>query len=352
MLSAPREERITLAYQFLSDPRTRGIPIEKKIQYLESKDHSRDELEAAIARMDAEGNGLDDERTPLRGGGGGKGKGGPGVVTYPRSRISGAYICLSIVLLACVFGVFMLVDNHIFDNSSSSATETDEEEYVTPSVAPSVAPSAQPSAGATAKPTWHPTRAAQTHNPVLPPLRNTAPPQSRRRACTHARSSCVDASAGLPCLIGVCKNANVRPPNISKLSRLRSSSRAALEHFRSVFCRVGRADWSELGCKNGKSTMAGDVHCVGEGVRARGTAVKNALERRRQLDGVKAGQRRRRPPRKQAEIKWPRRRASRSCVTSGKAAQPRSSEKNAASRAGQTPCARLAVGICYYTLYY
>ena len=140
VLSAPREERITLAYQFLSDPRTRGIPIEKKIQYLESKDHSRDELEAAIARMDAEGNGLDDERTPLRGGGGGKGKGGPGVVTYPRSRISGAYICLSIVLLACVFGVFMLVDNHIFDNSSSSATETDEEEYVTPSVAPSVAP--------------------------------------------------------------------------------------------------------------------------------------------------------------------------------------------------------------------
>ena len=31
VLSAPREERITLAYQFLSDPRTRGIPIEKKI---------------------------------------------------------------------------------------------------------------------------------------------------------------------------------------------------------------------------------------------------------------------------------------------------------------------------------
>ena len=31
----------------------------------------------------------------------------------------------------------------------------------------------------------------------------------------------------------------------------------------------------------------------------------------------------------------------------GKAAQPRSSEKNAASRAGQTPCARWAVGICY-----
>ena len=31
-----------------------------------------------------------------------------------------------------------------------------------------------------------------------------------------------------------------------------------------------------------------------------------------------------------------------------KAAQPRSSEKNAASRAGQTPCARWAVGI-YYT---
>ena len=30
-----------------------------------------------------------------------------------------------------------------------------------------------------------------------------------------------------------------------------------------------------------------------------------------------------------------------------KAAQPRSSEKNAASRAGQTPCARWAVGICY-----
>ena len=28
-----------------------------------------------------------------------------------------------------------------------------------------------------------------------------------------------------------------------------------------------------------------------------------------------------------------------------KAAQPRSSEKNAASRAGQTPCARWAVGI-------
>ena len=31
----------------------------------------------------------------------------------------------------------------------------------------------------------------------------------------------------------------------------------------------------------------------------------------------------------------------------GKAAQPRSLEKNAASRAGQTPCARWAVGICY-----
>ena len=31
----------------------------------------------------------------------------------------------------------------------------------------------------------------------------------------------------------------------------------------------------------------------------------------------------------------------------GKAAQPRSSEKNAASRAGQTPCTRWAVGICY-----
>ena len=31
----------------------------------------------------------------------------------------------------------------------------------------------------------------------------------------------------------------------------------------------------------------------------------------------------------------------------GKAAQPRSSEKNAASRAGQTPCARWAVRICY-----
>jgi hypothetical protein len=30
-----------------------------------------------------------------------------------------------------------------------------------------------------------------------------------------------------------------------------------------------------------------------------------------------------------------------------KAAQPRSSEKNAASRAGQTPCTRWAVGICY-----
>ena len=30
-----------------------------------------------------------------------------------------------------------------------------------------------------------------------------------------------------------------------------------------------------------------------------------------------------------------------------KAAQPQSSEKNATSRAGQTPCARLAVGICY-----
>ena len=29
----------------------------------------------------------------------------------------------------------------------------------------------------------------------------------------------------------------------------------------------------------------------------------------------------------------------------GKAAQPRSSEKNAASRAGQTPCTRWAVGI-------
>ena len=32
----------------------------------------------------------------------------------------------------------------------------------------------------------------------------------------------------------------------------------------------------------------------------------------------------------------------------GKAAQPRSSEKNAASRAGQTPCARWAVGILLY----
>ena len=31
-----------------------------------------------------------------------------------------------------------------------------------------------------------------------------------------------------------------------------------------------------------------------------------------------------------------------------KAAQPRSSEKNAASRAGQTPCARWAVGILLY----
>ena len=34
-------------------------------------------------------------------------------------------------------------------------------------------------------------------------------------------------------------------------------------------------------------------------------------------------------------------------IGAGKAAQPRSSEKNAASRAGQTPCARWAVGICY-----
>ena len=34
-------------------------------------------------------------------------------------------------------------------------------------------------------------------------------------------------------------------------------------------------------------------------------------------------------------------------VSACKAAQPRSSEKNAASRAGQTPCTRWAVGICY-----
>ena len=34
-----------------------------------------------------------------------------------------------------------------------------------------------------------------------------------------------------------------------------------------------------------------------------------------------------------------------SSVVDGKAAQPRSSEKNAASRAGQTPCTRWAVGI-------
>ena len=34
-------------------------------------------------------------------------------------------------------------------------------------------------------------------------------------------------------------------------------------------------------------------------------------------------------------------------ILAGKAAQPRSSEKHAASRAGQTPCARWAVGICY-----
>ena len=35
------------------------------------------------------------------------------------------------------------------------------------------------------------------------------------------------------------------------------------------------------------------------------------------------------------------------CLYNCKAGQPRSSEKNAASRAGQTPCARWAVGICY-----
>ena len=34
----------------------------------------------------------------------------------------------------------------------------------------------------------------------------------------------------------------------------------------------------------------------------------------------------------------------------GKAAQPRSSEKNAASRAGQTPCKRWAVGFCLLKL--
>ena len=32
--------------------------------------------------------------------------------------------------------------------------------------------------------------------------------------------------------------------------------------------------------ENGKNLITGDVHCVGEGVRARGTAVKTALERR------------------------------------------------------------------------
>lgn len=121
----PREERIALAYQFLSDPRTRGIPIEKKIQYLESKDHSRDELDAALARMEAEGI---DERTPLF---------RQKVPKDPpiRSRVGLRSACCAIFSILLIFGVFMLVDEEVYSDddsateASSSTTTTGSYQY-------------------------------------------------------------------------------------------------------------------------------------------------------------------------------------------------------------------------------
>ena len=117
---ALREERIALAYQFLSDPRTKAIPLDKKIQYLESKDHSRDELDAAIARLEAEG-GAEDERTPLRARGGG---GGARAAPAPRSSGFGMRsACCAVLVILLVFGAFMLVDNSVWDDDDST-TET------------------------------------------------------------------------------------------------------------------------------------------------------------------------------------------------------------------------------------
>ena len=116
---ALREERIALAYQFLSDPRTKAIPLDKKIQYLESKDHSRDELDAAIARLEAEG-GAEDERTPLRA------RGGGGARAEPAARSSGFGLrsaCCAVVVILLVFGAFLLVDETVWDDDDST-TET------------------------------------------------------------------------------------------------------------------------------------------------------------------------------------------------------------------------------------
>ena len=52
---ALREERVAKAYLFLSDPDAKDIPLDKKIQFLEGQDISRNELDAAIARLEAEG---------------------------------------------------------------------------------------------------------------------------------------------------------------------------------------------------------------------------------------------------------------------------------------------------------